>query len=115
MAIGGMNKAMLLICLVAALNCASVGYDSSMMSSLNILDSFKEKFDITPNIQGLLTAIQNLGAIFAGLFTGIVVDRLGRRAGILIAASLVLVAAVLHSTANTHVVSSVVYTGLAGS
>lgn len=28
---------MLLVCLIAALNCASVGYDSSMMSSLNIL------------------------------------------------------------------------------
>lgn len=35
----GLNSSMLLICLVAALNCATVGYDASMMSSLNILVS----------------------------------------------------------------------------
>lgn len=31
------SKMMALICLVAALNCATIGYDASMMSSLNIL------------------------------------------------------------------------------
>lgn len=31
------SKMMLLVCLVAALNCATIGYDASMMSSLNIL------------------------------------------------------------------------------
>ncbi|KAH7000945.1 general substrate transporter [Ilyonectria destructans] len=92
---------MLLICLVAALNCASVGYDASMMSSLNILSSFQVQFEIDTNLKGLLTAAQNLGGIVAGLFAGAIVDRLGRKGGILLSASIVLLSCILHSTA-TH-------------
>lgn len=113
----GLNKAMLLICLVAALNCASVGYDASMMSSLNILvcllflwtnqllnviqSSFQVQFEIDTNLKGLLTAAQNLGGIVAGLFAGAIVDKIGRKGGILLSASIVLLSCILHSTA-TH-------------
>lgn len=33
----GLSRPMAMVCLTAAINCASVGYDSSMMSSINIL------------------------------------------------------------------------------
>ncbi|KAF2648240.1 general substrate transporter [Lophiostoma macrostomum CBS 122681] len=92
---------MALVCIVAALNCASVGYDQSMMSSLNILTAFQTRFGLDANLRGLLTAAQNLGGIVTGFFAGIVVDRYGRRGGILIASLLVLLACVLHATATT--------------
>ncbi|KAM5344119.1 hypothetical protein ACJ41O_012656 [Fusarium nematophilum] len=96
-----LNSMMLLVCLVAALNCATIGYDASMMSSLNILSEFQTRFDIDTNLKGLLTAAQNLGAIVAGLFVGSIVDKLGRKGGILISSCIVLVSCVLHSTATT--------------
>ncbi|KAH7157379.1 general substrate transporter [Dactylonectria estremocensis] len=92
---------MMLICLVAALNCASVGYDASMMSSLNILTSFQDQFGIDTNLKGLLTAAQNLGGIVAGMFAGAIVDKLGRKGGILVSSCIVLLSCILHSTA-TH-------------
>jgi hypothetical protein len=33
----GISRAMMLVCLTAAVNCATIGYEASMMSSLNIL------------------------------------------------------------------------------
>ncbi|KAJ3543226.1 hypothetical protein NM208_g3686 [Fusarium decemcellulare] len=97
----GLSKMMLLICLVAALNCATIGYDASMMSSLNILSEFQTRFDIDTNLKGLLTAAQNLGSIVAGFFVGTIVDKRGRKGGILVASLIVLVSCILHSTATT--------------
>ncbi|ETS74585.1 hypothetical protein PFICI_13069 [Pestalotiopsis fici W106-1] len=97
----GLSKIMLLICLVAALNCATIGYDASMMSSLNILSEFQRQFEIDTQLKGLLTAIQNLGSIVAGFFVGSLVDKYGRKGGILIASLIVLISCVLHSTATT--------------
>ncbi|KAI2608596.1 MFS general substrate transporter [Hypoxylon fragiforme] len=98
----GISRPMMLVCLIAALNCASVGYDSSMMSSLNISEQFKARFGIVDaNTKGLLTAVQNLGAIVGSLFAGHIVDRFGRKGGILTASCIVLIATVLHSTATT--------------
>ncbi|KAI1768610.1 MFS general substrate transporter [Hypoxylon sp. FL1150] len=97
----GISRPMLLVCLIAALNCASVGYDSSMMSSLNISEIFKARFGIDSNTEGLLTAVQNLGAIVGSLFAGSIVDKFGRKGGIFTACCIVLVATILHSTATT--------------
>ncbi|CAH0028748.1 unnamed protein product [Clonostachys rhizophaga] len=98
----GHKRVMLVVCMVAALNCASVGYDSSMMSSLNILHSFQQKFQLDAQLKGLLTAVQNLGAIVAGLFSGLVVDRWGRKGGILVASILVLISCAIHATSTTR-------------
>uniref|UniRef100_A0A8H7N8S4 Major facilitator superfamily (MFS) profile domain-containing protein n=1 Tax=Bionectria ochroleuca TaxID=29856 RepID=A0A8H7N8S4_BIOOC len=98
----GHKRVMLVVCMVAALNCASVGYDSSMMSSLNILLSFQQKFRLDAQLKGLLTAVQNLGAIVAGLFSGLVVDRWGRKGGILVASILVLISCAIHATSTTR-------------
>ncbi|KAF1974753.1 MFS general substrate transporter [Bimuria novae-zelandiae CBS 107.79] len=95
------TRAMVLVCIVAALNCASVGYDQSMMSSHNILSAFQTKFGLDSNLKGLLTAVQNLGGIVADIFAGVLVDRYGRKGGILIASVIVLLACVLHATATT--------------
>ncbi|GKT97547.1 hypothetical protein Ct61P_15397 [Colletotrichum tofieldiae] len=98
----GLTKPMVMVCLTAAINCASVGYDSSMMSSINILSSFKKEFGITTNLLGLLTAVSNLGGIVGGLFAGHVVDRWGRKGGIFISSTLVLVSCILLSTSTTR-------------
>jgi len=123
-----LNRNMMLICLVAALNCACIGYDSSMMSSINILvrnsplspsstvlllliadrrlssiqSSFSTYFGLDPKMRGLLTAAQNLGSIAAAFFAGHIADKWGRKMGILISACIVLVASAILSTANTR-------------
>ncbi|KAI1456416.1 general substrate transporter [Annulohypoxylon moriforme] len=97
----GLNP-MFLVCMIAALNCASVGYDTSMMSSLNISDTFKARFGVDSNIKGLLTAVQNLGSIVGSLFAGSIVDKWGRKGGILTSSCIVLIATILHSTSTTR-------------
>ncbi|KIX05162.1 uncharacterized protein Z518_06034 [Rhinocladiella mackenziei CBS 650.93] len=97
-----MAKPMLLVCLTAAVNCASVGYDSAMMSSINILDAFTEKFDVDADLKGLLTAAQNIGAIAGGFIAGSVVDRLGRKGGILASSITILISCLLLTTANSR-------------
>lgn len=46
--------------------------------------------------------MQNLGAIVGSLFAGSIVDKWGRKGGILTASCIVLIATVLHSTATTQ-------------
>ncbi|KAH9909950.1 general substrate transporter [Xylariomycetidae sp. FL2044] len=98
---GGLNRNMFIIGLVAALNCASVGYDSSMMSSINILSAFQTKFSIDSDMKGLLTAVANLGGIAGGFFAGHIVDRFGRKGGILTSACIVLISTMIHATSTT--------------
>lgn len=64
--------------------------------------TFKARFGIDSNIKGLLTAVQNLGAIVGSLFAGYIVDKWGRKGGIMTASCIVLVATALHSTATTR-------------
>ncbi|EFW98607.1 phosphoribosyl diphosphate synthase isoform 4 [Grosmannia clavigera kw1407] len=63
--------------------------------------SFQRHFGIDANIKGLLTASANIGGILGGLFSGHVVDKWGRKMGILISALIVLVSCILHSTSTT--------------
>lgn len=69
---------------------------------LTIIQSeFQTQFGINTNLKGLLTAAQNLGSIVAGLFVGSIVDKFGRKGGILTSSCIVLVSCILHSTATT--------------
>lgn len=64
--------------------------------------SFQEKFGLDANLRGLLTATQNLGGIVAGFFVGSIVDKWGRKGGILISSIVVLISCILHSTATVR-------------
>lgn len=57
---------------------------------------------MTTKTKGLFTAIQNVGAIFGGFFAGSIVDRFGRKGGILASACTALIACILLSTATTQ-------------
>ncbi|RDW56413.1 hypothetical protein BP6252_14158 [Coleophoma cylindrospora] len=97
----GLSSALWLVCLTAAVNCATIGYDYSMMSSINILGAFTTKFGVTAETKGLFTAIQNVGSIAGGFFAGSIVDKFGRKGGILTSSCIALVACILLSTATT--------------
>jgi sugar porter (SP) family MFS transporter len=98
----GISKPIILVCLTAAANCATIGYDYSMLGALNILDRFTDKFNVTPDVRGLFTAIQNVGSIAGSFVAGILVDRYGRKGGILISSCVALLACIILSTTQTR-------------
>ncbi|CAK7245895.1 MAG: hypothetical protein STHCBS139747_007500 [Sporothrix thermara] len=65
------------------------------------MTSFSTYFDLDTNDTGLMTASMNIGGIVTGLFSGMIVDKWGRKKGILISSIIVLIACILLSTAHT--------------
>jgi sugar porter (SP) family MFS transporter len=70
-------------------------------NSIALQGSFQTEFGLTTSQKGLLTAVQNVGCIVASLFAGSIIDRLGRKGGILISSSTVLVACIVLTTSTT--------------
>ena len=76
------------------------GYDGSMLNGLNILPSYTNYFQLTPETKGLNTASVFMGK-FIGFFTaGIITDRLGRRPAIFWSSIIIIVGNVLQTAAQ---------------
>lgn len=91
-----------IICLilVSVIDSVLVGYNSSLMGSLNVMPSYSEYFSLTTATKSLNTAISYTGGATAALCAGIVVDRRGRRETIFWAAFLALVGGVIQGSAQ---------------
>jgi MFS family permease len=83
------------------------GYDGSMMNGLNILPSYKDYFHLNPKTDGLMTASIWIGGIIAGLSFGTITDRIGRRAALLWAAVITVLAVILQA-ASQNIASFVI-------
>ncbi|KAL4257195.1 major facilitator superfamily protein [Pleurotus pulmonarius] len=78
------------------------GYDGSMMNGLQSLTQWNEAFNYpTGSKLGLLNAIQNIGCLAAYPFSPYLVDGLGRRAGVLFGASLMIAATVIQTASHS--------------
>ncbi|KAJ5652988.1 hypothetical protein N7507_010414 [Penicillium longicatenatum] len=87
-------------CLVPAI---TLGFDSAMMNGLQEIPAWEEYFNY-PNgsILGFLSASLALGAILATPFISLVTDRHGRRMGIFVGASIMVVGGAIQG-ASVHV------------
>ncbi|EED19116.1 MFS lactose permease, putative [Talaromyces stipitatus ATCC 10500] len=94
-----------LYCFIAVCFCCSCanGYDGSLMSSIVAMPAFKNKFDsgLTGQRVSLLNALYSIGSIAAFPFAPFVSDRFGRRVGMFCGGVIIIVGAILTSTANT--------------
>lgn len=75
------SRKVLITCLilVSAIDSVMVGYNSSLMGSLNVMPTYKSYFTLTTATTALQTAISYSGGAFAALFAGVLLDWRGRR------------------------------------
>jgi sugar porter (SP) family MFS transporter len=78
------------------------GYDSSLMGSILVTDSFRETFDTGKVGQksALITAMYQIGGVCALPFMGPLIDQWGRRVGSMTGTGLIIVGTVLEGTSG---------------
>lgn len=89
-----------LLVLSSCISSATLGYDGSMMSGLNILPAYNDYFALTNATTALNTATVYIGQVLPCFFYGAVSDRLGRKNAMAIAAVVTIVAVVLQTAAQ---------------
>ncbi|KAF9456247.1 general substrate transporter [Collybia nuda] len=78
------------------------GFDGSMMNGLQTLDQWNSAFHTpTGGKLGLLNAIQNIGSLAAYPFSPYVTDGFGRRASVVLGATIMIVGTILQTASNT--------------
>ncbi|VUC24191.1 unnamed protein product [Clonostachys rosea] len=80
-----------------------LAYDASLINNLNILPQYIEHFQLDSSLIGLNTAIVSAGSIVAGPLVGPLIDRWGRKTGLMISSVLVALGAILQVTSQTEV------------
>ncbi|KAH7213208.1 major facilitator superfamily domain-containing protein [Fusarium oxysporum] len=79
----------ILILLVAMLNLCILSYDAGMINNLNKVKPYYDYFNLNSDIVGLNGAIISAGCIVGGPLVGPIVDRWGRKAGLLMGSLIV--------------------------
>ena len=94
------NALVIAIIAVSVVDSVLLGYDSSLMGSLNVMPSYTSYFTLTTATKSLNTAISYVGGSVASLFSGFVVDWAGRKKSIGLSAVLTLVGAIIQTCAQ---------------
>lgn len=95
-----MSAAAGLVIAVCVVDSVTIAFDGSLMGSLNVMPSYNSYFHITTATQVVNTCSTFLGAILVGPFTGMLIDRRGRKFGLYIAAIINIVGAVIAGAAQ---------------
>lgn len=85
---------------VSIVDSVLLGYDSSLMGSLNVMPTYKGYFALTTATKSLNTASSYVGGSCSALFAGFLVDYLGRTKCIYISAYVTLVGAVIQTASQ---------------
>jgi MFS family permease len=86
--------------LVSVIDSVLVGYNSSLMGSLNVMPSYSRYFSLTTATKSLNTAISYTGGAFISLFAGFIVEWRGRKESILWAASVAGIGGIIQGSAQ---------------
>jgi len=85
---------------ILCINSATTGYDGSMLNAMQFLPSWKAIFnDPEGSRLGLLSAMYSIGSIASLPFVPILSDRFGRKAPIIIGCTIMIIAAVIQTSA----------------
>ncbi|KAI5369830.1 Putative major facilitator, sugar transporter, major facilitator superfamily [Septoria linicola] len=92
------------ILLIACLNATASGFDSSIFSTINAMDQYKAFFHQkeTGSSTGIIFAIYTLGSLSGAVFTGPVLDLLGRGVGIGAGAVIIMTGAIVTTAARSE-------------
>lgn len=85
---------------VSVVDSVLLGYDSSLMGSLNVMPTYSNYFTLTTATKSLNTAISYVGGSCSSLIAGFIVDWAGRKKSILLSAVLTLIGAVIQAAAQ---------------
>ncbi|KAK5023437.1 hypothetical protein LTS07_009312 [Exophiala sideris] len=95
------SKVLIVLVIISCLvNSMTMGYDGNMMNGLNILPSFYDTISLNTAGQSVNTGIIWVGGCVAALFSGPVIDKWGRRPGMLAAALIACVGIPLQAAAQ---------------
>lgn len=85
---------------LCVLNGVMNGYDGSVISAINAMEPFQDRFQIgrTGNLNGAVFSIYTAGSIVGSLFCGYTMDRWGRRAGMFVGAFFIVLGSVLQAS-----------------
>lgn len=93
-----------LFCVVGFLNSTMNGYDGSLMNALLANDKFKEFFGAS-NVgikAGILSGMYQIGGVVALPFVGPCIDTWGRRVGMLIGGSIIILGTIISGTTSLN-------------
>ncbi|KAI1340347.1 general substrate transporter [Xylariaceae sp. FL0016] len=96
------SQKLLILCLIltSMIDSVLVGYDSSLMGSLNVMPSYTSYFTLTTATKALNTSISYLGGIACSPFSGFIVDWRGRKECIFWSALITLIGGVIQGAAQ---------------
>ncbi|RDW56671.1 general substrate transporter-1 [Coleophoma cylindrospora] len=89
-----------IVIMVATIDSINLGYDGTLMGSLNVMKTYIDYFSITTPLKGLLSSATSIGGGVSCLFTAPLVDRIGRKKGMLLSAIICLIGAALQGAAQ---------------
>ncbi|CAG9989216.1 unnamed protein product [Clonostachys byssicola] len=94
-----LNWTTALVVSVCVVDSVTIAYDGSLMGSLNVMETYHNYFHLTTATTAINTCATFLGAILVGPFTGILIDRKGRKSGLWAAVAINILGAVLAGSA----------------
>ncbi|KAI1401613.1 hexose transporter [Hypoxylon fuscum] len=91
---------LLLLLWCSSIMSTSLGYDSSMMSGLNILPSYTDYFELNTVTLAMQSSISWAGCAVAGLFYGKLTDWIGRKKAMWVSAVITLIGVIIQTAAQ---------------
>lgn len=88
-----------IIILTSVVDAATIGYDGSLIGSLNVMAPYQEYLASTTALISLNSCVIFVGGAVAAPFTGMLINWLGRRVGMLVAALFEIVGAIIQGCA----------------
>ena len=85
---------------VSVVDSVLLGFDSSLMGSLNVMPTYQDYFTLTTATKSLNTAISYVGGSCAALFAGFVVAWIGRWKTIMLSCVLTLIGPIIQASAQ---------------
>ncbi|EFX05030.1 hexose transporter [Grosmannia clavigera kw1407] len=98
--LGKSNRTLILLLWCSSIMSTSLGFDASMMNSLNILPSYTDYFKLDTATLALQSAISWAGMCVASFFYGTLTDYYGRKKAMWLSAIITLVGVVIQAAAQ---------------